>query len=133
MSLFVILALEKSPNTGELEAAAKELNYPIAYVEHVELKDQSGFFPVKLSGEDSGFETYFVDYEGLKNYLPSTESITFSNPVVFEFRWGSSTKEGAAIFYTAAIISLKYGGVVFSPEAGTFSSPEELIQTQISF
>lgn len=128
MSILLLLAIEKSPNIDELNKKAKELNIPIVYDPSIEVKSHSGFYPLKLNNEKSGFEIYVIDDIGkLKNSLPQT-GLSIDYGAAYQFRFGFQHNEGPAAFYTAAVITATYDGVAFDPQSGHYLNQKQLIQ-----
>ncbi len=57
MSLYVALALTTVPSPAVINTSAQELSIPIE-ISATDLTEHSGFLPIKVSGNDSGVETY---------------------------------------------------------------------------
>ncbi len=133
MVLLVIMALESSPDEKDLNSAAKSLNVPIEFMAKVNLKEQSGFLPVSLNGNETGYETYFGSFEEIKSHLSENSEINFKHPVVYHFKFGGHAQEVAAAFYTAYILAEKYGAVAFDTEGGSYLSATQLKQAASAF
>ena len=57
MGLYVVLALTNALSSDGINSAAKEMNIPLV-VSSTDLSKQSGYLPMKISGKDSGVETF---------------------------------------------------------------------------
>jgi len=120
MTLYVILSLSDVPNTNALNNLAKQLNTPVYYVENVELKEHTGFLPVKLKTEDSGVETYMSPYSEFTDYFPNFDSSVYQKPVVITFRWGGDMNEMVIALNSAYLLGYEKQSAVFEPQSGIF-------------
>lgn len=132
MNLYVVLALTTAPSSSEINTHAQELSIPIE-ISATDLSKHSGFLPIKVSGNDSGVETYVYPASKAADDIPENEKINVSSSIVFEFRWGSNFKEAAAAFYMAQVLTAKYNGVAFEPQSGMFLESEQMAQGAEAF
>jgi len=128
LDIFVFLALGTEPDESFLNAKAQELNLPITYSEPFDLDSQSGFYPIKLNGEISGFEIFKIDYASIIQQLPKPKNGFLEHGVAYHFRYSYNHNEPTSVFYTSAILSTLEGSLVFETQEADFISTDELIK-----
>ena len=121
------------PSPEEINLGAKELNIPIEINTEADLGKHTGYLPIKVSGNESGVETYIYPASKIKDIIPENGDLDIDNSIVVQFRWGGSFKEAVAAFYTAQVLTVKYNGVAFDPESGMFLESQQLAQGAEAF
>lgn len=126
MSLFIFFALQKAPNVTEIENAFKKQQLPVTFTEKVDFSKHSGFTPLKINGEESGFYFLLEDFDDLSSHIRAIKEKGIKPGPVYSLEYGGHAKECAAAFYTATALVAELGGIAFEPQGGTFMNAAEL-------
>lgn len=126
MELFIIMALDKLPNTDELNVLASDHTIPIVYHSNIELRQHTGYLPAVLSKKKSGVEIYKTPYKEVSSYFPSFDNAQYKEPIVVTFRWGGDFHEMTVALSTAYLLTEGYDAITFEPQGGSFLSADDL-------
>lgn len=132
MELFVIMALDKLPNTDELNVLASDNTIPIVYHSNTELRQHTGYLPAVLNKTKSGVEIYTTPYKEASNYFPSFDNAKYKEPIVVTFRWGGNFQEMTVALSTAYLLTEGYDATTFEPQGGSFLSADDLKKSALS-
>jgi hypothetical protein len=128
MELFVIFALNKTPTFDLWQSELEASRAPVQFAQKVDLKQHSGFLPMKVQGRDSGFFLLRPSYSELAMYYPALDQLKQENLIVYSLGYGGHFDECASAFYSAAALVAMSDGTAFEPQGGQFMSKEELIE-----
>ena len=78
---------------------------------------ETGFVPVTVKGQKSGFYFLLESYRELAQSYPKLVGIKLDKPIVYSLGYGGDRLECAAAFYSAAILVARFGGVAFETQA----------------
>lgn len=126
MTMYVIMSISDVPNTNALNELSNQLNTPVQYSENVDLKEHTGFLPVKLKGNNSGVETYMSPLSEFSDYFPNFDSSSYKEPVVITFRWGGDLQEMVVALNSAYLLGYEKNSTVFEPQSGMFLTNEQI-------
>jgi hypothetical protein len=126
MELLVILASQHAPTAQSWESALKDSHAPVQFSVRFDPSKQTGFVPVDVQGQKSGFYFLLESYQELTQLYPKLVSINLEQPIVYSLGYGGHRLECAAALYSAAILVARFGGVAFDPQGATFVSQQEL-------
>jgi hypothetical protein len=110
---------------SDWQAAIDAEGYPLQLSADVQLKTHSGFLPMHLRGELTGFE---CDREDAAELIQACPRIDFGHPWKFAlgFRWlGSKESELLAAWMAGTAYAHASGGVIFDGETGKIFTPVE--------
>jgi len=127
MQLFVVLGLHSSPTGEAWQNALKEQGVPVEFSPLPNPARDTGFFPVTVLGQQSGFFFVREDYGELRGHYPALASIKLQEPVVYSLGYGGHFLECASAFYAASVLVARFGGVAFDPQEGTFMTKRQLV------
>ncbi len=123
MSLWVFS--DRELNTGEWQASIDAQGYPLRLSPDVVVEQLSGFFPMHLRGELTGFECYHEDLSDVRNTIPDV-AIEHDWKLVLGFVWlGSKENELLAAWMAATAYVQATDGIILDGEAGELCTPAE--------
>ena len=126
MSLYVF-SDKQVHSIAEWQAAIDREEYPLQLSPDMVFEQLSGFFPVHLRGELTGFECYHPDLADVQeNVIPDID-LGHEWKFVLGFVWlGNRWNELLAAWMAATAYAEVTGGVIFDCEAeGRFCTPAE--------
>lgn len=126
MSLFVVLALEMEPNIHEINEVAFASNYELLLSESIEINSHSGFLPVTIDGQKSGFELYVFPASEVPEHFKNVIPVNLQNGNIYQLSFGYKSHEAQAAFTTAISMNIKYNGIIIEDQAGTLLNIEQL-------
>ena len=126
MELLIILASQRAPTAQAWESALEDSRAPVQFSVRFDPSKQTGFVPVSVEGQQSGFYFLLESYQELKQAYPKLVSVQLHQPIVYSLGYGAHRLECAAAFYSAAILVARFGGIAFDPQGGAFISEHEL-------
>jgi hypothetical protein len=127
MELFVILALTRAPTADAWQKALIERHVPVQFSESLDLARHSGFVPLTVQGQRSGFYFLNESYAELREHYPVLANIKLERPVVYSLGYGGHMLECASAFYAASALVAQFGGVAFEPQGRVFMTEEQLV------
>jgi hypothetical protein len=129
MDLFVILAAAQAPDVDRWNSALAAARSPASIVEVRDLSAHSGFLPVLIDGQRTGFEFYRSrSLTELAAHYPVVSTLKIKDPVVYQLVYHGDLKECAAAFYSAAVLVSKFGGTALESQAGVVVSADDLVK-----
>ena len=126
MELLVILASRHAPTAQSWESALKDSHAPVQFSMRFDPSTLTGFVPVSVQGQNSGFYFLRESYQELSQTYPKLVGIKLDQPIVYSLGYGGHRLECAAVFYSAAVLVARFGGIAFEPQGATFLSEQEL-------
>jgi hypothetical protein len=127
MELYVVLALHSSPTGEAWQNALKEQGVPVEFNALPDPARDTGFVPLTVLGQQSGFYFLRGDYRELSGCYPAIASVKLQEPVVYSLRYGGHYLQGAAVLYAASVLVARFGGVAFEPQGGIFMTERQLL------
>jgi hypothetical protein len=128
MDLFVILAAAQAPDVDRWNSALAAARSPATLVEVRDLSSHSGFWPVLVDGQRTGFEFYRSEsLAELAAHYPVVSELKIEKPVVYQLVYHGDFKECAAVFYSASVLVSKFGGTALESQAGAIVSASDML------
>jgi hypothetical protein len=127
MELYVVLALHSSPTGEAWQNALKEQGVPVEFNALPDPARDTGFVPLTILGQQSGFYFLREDYKELCGHYPALASVKLQEAVVYSLGYGGHFLEGASAFYAASVLVARFGGVAFEPQGGIFMTERQLL------
>ena len=128
MTMSLHIFSDKQVNSiAEWQAAIDREGYPLQLSPEMIFGRLSGFFPMHLRGELTGFECYHEDLADVQeNVIPDID-LGHEWKFALGFVWlGSSEKELLAAWMAATAYSQETGGIIFDCEGeGRFCTPAQ--------
>lgn len=121
----MILADKQLGNIQQWQAAINAEGFPLRLSPDMIFERLSGFFPMYLRGELTGFECY---HEDAAEIIAANPEIEFDHDwkFVLVFVWlGSKWNELVAAWMAATAYARVTDGIIFDGEAGKFCTPAE--------
>jgi hypothetical protein len=126
MELFVILAASGAPDVAAWNESLAAARTSVRITEEVQLSRHSGFVPVTVNGQKTGFYFLAESYSELAAQYPAIAKIKVDEPVVYSLGYGGDLNECAAVFLAASALVERFGGTAFEPQAGIVMGAREL-------
>jgi hypothetical protein len=127
MTLLVILATGHAPDASAWNRALSEAHLPAVLAQDIDLSKHTGFLPVNVGGEKTGFYFLLQSFQELAAHYPAVAALKVEQPMVYSLGYGGDLKECAAVFYSASALVEKFGGIAFDPQGGNVLGAKELI------
>jgi hypothetical protein len=127
MQLFVVLALHSSPTGEAWQNALKEQGVPLQFSALPDPARDTGFVPLTVLGQPSGFYFLRENYGELRGLYPALARVKLQEPVVYSLGYGGHFLECASAFYAASVLVARFGGVAFEPQGGSFMTERQLV------
>jgi hypothetical protein len=117
----------KLPSKSALTRAMKELGLPFSITPATgSLESQSGFMPMKLSGEETGVEfDVYSDHSAVEEFADAGVDAGFERRA--SLRWGGDFQEAVAGMSVAAALAKLTNGVVFDEAEDRLLSADDAI------
>jgi hypothetical protein len=128
VEILVLMATHQSPTSDAWQKALKEYSLPVQFSELTDLTRHTGFMPLTVRGQRSGFYFLIESYTEARTLYPVLANVKLQEPVVYSLQFGGHFLEGASAFYAAAVLVARFGGVAFDPQGGTFVTQEQLVE-----
>jgi hypothetical protein len=122
----VFLRDDRLPTHGEWQREINERGVDLV-LEEFSTRDQVGFVPAKLHGEDCGFEYLYCP----KDELDDDEELQAAygdRDRVALFKWHSSDVDGAAAVEAACVLAAITNGIFFECSSGEFAVGSDAYQ-----
>jgi hypothetical protein len=129
INLLIILAAHSAPTPASWEKALADTHVPVHFTEPFDPGKQAGYLRVTVNDRPSGFYFHRDNYVVLARDFPALSGVKLQQPIAYSFRYGQHPLECAASFYTAAVLVARFGGTVFDPQAATFLSEKDLMES----
>jgi hypothetical protein len=127
MDLFVILAAAQAPDVDPWNRALAATQSPATLVEVKDLSTHSGFLPVVVAGQRTGFEFYRSEsLSDLVAHYSVLSSLKVERPVVYQLTYHGDFRECAAAFYSASVLVSKFGGTALESQGGVLMGASDL-------
>lgn len=112
-------------NIQEWQAALDVEGYPLRLSPDMLFEQLSGFFPMYLRGELTGFECYHEDVSDVRDAVPDID-VGHDWKFVLVFVWlGSKENELIAAWMAATAYAQATNGMILDGEAGEFCTPAD--------
>src|SRR5687767_823742 len=102
MELFVILAAGHAPDAPAWNKALAEARAPAVLAQGIDLAKHTGFLPVTVAGNQTGFYFLLESFPDLAAHYPAVAALKVEDPVVYSLGYGGDLNECAAVFYSAS-------------------------------
>ncbi len=127
LELSVLLPSDRLPSVHEWQAAIDSLPFPLQLDPELDIRENVGFVPCKLAGEESGFELYLDQASDLVGSYPHIEAAVAGRDVAVSFRWGGDMSECACVVAAAAALVKGFGGLAYDPQDDEFYDGDRLL------
>jgi hypothetical protein len=128
MDLFVILAAAQAPDIDPWNKALAAARSPATLIEVRDLSTHTGFLPVLVDGQRTGFEFYRSEsLADLAAHYPAISALKVERPVVYQLVYHGDFRECAAAFYSASVLVSKFGGTALESQGGVIMGASELV------
>ena len=128
MELFVILAAAQAPDAEAWNRALADAHVPIELSADADLSKSTGFLPVTLDGNKTGFRSFILEsFSEIAEHYAAIAKLKVGRPVVYSLGYGGDFTECAAVFYSASVLVERFGGLAFEPQGGLFMSKGDLL------
>jgi len=126
VDIFVFLALNRAPDFDAWQKALRANRPEIHFAAPVDLAKHSGFLPVSVDGDATGF--YFVksDPKELASDYPIAATAGLKGGVAYQLSFGGDANECVAAMLSAEVLVKSFGGVAFDPQGGKVMTAREL-------
>jgi hypothetical protein len=126
IDLYVFIQDHVSLSTLEWQQALDAKALPVTLTKGLELAGFTGFLPVFLNGNPTGFYFYGEDAKDLAASIPEVKSAHLNKAIAFNLNFGGNFLECASAYYSAAALVAKFNGRAFDPQDGRFLTFAEL-------
>ena len=128
LDLFVILAAAQAPDVDRWNKALAATRSPATLVEVNDLSTHTGFLPVLIDGQRTGFEFYRSEsLSDLAAHYPVLSRLKVEKPVVYQLVYHGDFRECAAAFYSASVLVAKFGGTALESQGGVIMGASDLL------
>jgi hypothetical protein len=108
----------------EWEQAIDASHFPLRLDKNIDLRKLSGFFPVVLKNNKTGFYFLNTDVKELANHIPEVKKQRCT--AAYDFSFGGHFLEGASAYYMAAALVASFDGRAFDPQSGMWLDSKQL-------
>jgi hypothetical protein len=127
MALFVILAGGHAPDVPAWNKALVDARSPAVLAQGIDLSKHTGFLPVTVGGNQTGFYFLLESFPELAAHYPAVAALKIEKPVVYSLGYGGDLNECAAVFYSAFVLVEKFGATAFEPQGGIVMAAKDLL------
>lgn len=126
VDIFVFLALNRAPDFDAWQKALRANRPEMHFADPVDLMKHSGFLPVIVDGESTGFYFFKNDPKELASNYPVAATAGLSGGVAYQLSFGGDASECVAAMRSAEVLVKSFGGVAFDPQGGKVMTAQEL-------
>jgi hypothetical protein len=102
VDLYVFVDHNSTLTILEWEQAIDASHFPLRLDKNIDLRKLSGFFPVVLKNNKTGFYFLNTDVKELANHIPEVKKQRCT--AAYDFSFGGHFLEGASAYYMAAAL-----------------------------
>lgn len=126
IDIFVFLALNRAPDFDAWQKALQTNHPEMHFVAPANLAKHSGFLPVVVNGETTGFFFYRNDSKELTPDYPIAARADLRGGVAYQLSFGGHANECVAATRSAEVLVKSFGGIAFDPQGGKVLTAKEL-------
>jgi len=126
MELVVFISREQLPDPMAWQEAISRLGFDIELDTDVDVEKHSGFWPVRLAGQDAGFEYSLDSIDVILEDFPNLRGEIGRRDCAVQFMWGGEILECASVMGTATALVEIFDGLAFLPQDDELQSADDL-------
>ncbi|TBR40575.1 MULTISPECIES: hypothetical protein [Dyella] len=126
IDIIVFLALDRAPNFDAWQLALGARHPEMHFAVPANLARDSGFLPMIVNGQTSGFYLFRNDPKEVAADYPAAAIAGGNFGVAYQLSFGAHANECVAASLSAEVLVTNFGGVAFDPQGGKVMSIKEL-------
>lgn len=128
MELHVLLSKSRLPDVQKWQSAIDALGFDVKLDPSLNVESVTGFLPVKLKGQDSGFEFDVCPAPDITESYTELSKEFGNAEIAANFRWGGDLNEMACALVASAALARLSDGIWFDPQEGVCLDSTEAIK-----
>ena len=125
MELYLFFVLGTAPTLSQWQHAIDQTDFPIRFTVSVDLEKHSGFIPVSMNGQSTGFYFLLENQGNLEQAYPQIAAKNLKRGVVYSLSY-ARPQECSVAFYAAAALAAHSDVIAYDPQDGEFLSYSDL-------